>query len=104
MATRPESDSLGNIDVPADAYWGAQTQRSIHNFPFPPHERMPLPIIHALATIKCAAARVNRRHGLDAGIADAIENAAQEVMRGVGGRVVGGKGAAGGTWRGGQDF
>ena len=82
MATRPESDSLGNIDVPADAYWGAQTQRSIHNFPFPPHERMPLPIIHALATIKCAAARVNRRHGLGAGIADAIESAAQEVMSG----------------------
>jgi fumarate hydratase, class II len=80
--TRTESDSFGPIDVPAGAYWGAQTQRSIGNFPFPPHERMPIGIIHALAMVKLAAARVNRRHGLDAGLADAIEAAAQEVIDG----------------------
>ncbi len=77
--TRTETDSFGPIEVPADAYWGAQTQRSIGNFPFPPHERMPLGIVHALALVKQAAARVNRQHGLDTGIADAIETAAAEV-------------------------
>ena len=80
MATRSETDSFGPIDVPASAYWGAQTQRSISNFPFPPHERMPIGIVHALAIVKLAAARVNRRHGLDAALADAIEAAAQEVI------------------------
>ena len=80
--TRTESDSFGPIDVPADAYWGAQTQRSIANFPFPPHERMPLGIIHALALVKQAAARVNRKHGLDAKLADAIDAAAAEVVAG----------------------
>ena len=81
-ATRSETDSFGPIDVPAEAYWGAQTQRSIGNFPFPPHERMPLGIIHALALVKQAAARVNRKHGLDAKLADAIEAAAAEVVAG----------------------
>ena len=71
--TRIESDSIGEIEVPAAAYWGAQTERSRHNFAFPPHERMPLPIIHALARIKGAAARVNRNHGLDAGLAEFVE-------------------------------
>ena len=56
METRRESDSLGEIEVPADAYWGAQTQRSIANFPFGPAERMPLAIVHALAMVKQAAA------------------------------------------------
>ncbi len=51
-ATRIESDSIGEIEVPAEAYWGAQTQRSIENFPFGPTERMPIGIIHALAIIK----------------------------------------------------
>ena len=81
-ATRTETDSFGPIEVPADAYWGAQTQRSIANFPFPPHERMPLGIIHALALVKQAASRVNRKHGLDATLADAIEAAAVEVVAG----------------------
>jgi fumarate hydratase class II len=81
-ATRTESDSFGPIEVPADAYWGAQTQRSIGNFPFPPHERMPIGIIHALAMVKLAAARINRQHGLDVGLADVIEAAAQEVIDG----------------------
>ena len=80
--TRTESDSFGPIDVPASAYWGAQTQRSIANFPFGERERMPIAIIRALAIVKQAAARVNRAHGLPAEIADAIESAAAEVAGG----------------------
>ncbi len=79
---RTETDSFGPIDVPAAAYWGAQTQRSIENFPFPPHERMPIGIIHALALVKQAASRVNRKHGLDETLANAIEAAAAEVVAG----------------------
>lgn len=82
MATRKESDSIGTVDVPANAYWGAQTQRSIENFPFGSAERMPIAIIHAMALVKQAAARVNRKHGLDAELADAIEQAASEVAEG----------------------
>lgn len=80
--TRSESDSIGPIDVPADAYWGAQTQRSIENFPFGATERMPIGIVHALAVVKRAAARVNRAHGLPGEIADAIDKAAAEVIAG----------------------
>ncbi|MGN7161840.1 class II fumarate hydratase [Sphingomonas sp. SAFR-052] len=80
--TRTETDSIGAIEVPAAAYWGAQTERSIENFPFPPSERMPIGIVHALAIVKQAAARVNRADGLDAGLADAIEAAAGEVIAG----------------------
>ncbi|MDB5725991.1 MAG: Fumarate hydratase class [Novosphingobium sp.] len=82
IETRTETDSLGPVEVPADAFWGAQTQRSIENFPFPPSERMPLAILHALATVKQAAAAVNRRHGLPGAIADAITAAASEVVAG----------------------
>ena len=82
MATRTETDSFGPIEVPADAYWGAQTQRSIENFPFGERERMPIGIVHALAIVKQAAARVNRRHGLASDIADAIEHAAAAVVAG----------------------
>jgi len=82
MNTRTESDSIGTIAVPEDAYWGAQTQRSIENFPFGAGERMPIGIVHALALVKQAAARVNRAHGLDASLADAIEQAAAEVVAG----------------------
>ncbi len=82
MPTRIETDSFGPVDVPANAYWGAQTQRSIENFPFGTTERMPMEIIHALAIVKRAAARVNRAHGLDAALADAIESAADEVVGG----------------------
>ena len=81
--TRTESDSFGPIEVAADAYWGAQTQRSIENFPFPQHERMPLGIIHALALVKQAASRVNRSHGLEATLVDSIEAAAAEVVAGM---------------------
>jgi fumarate hydratase class II len=80
--TRTESDSFGPIDVPATAYWGAQTQRSIENFPFGPAERMPIGIIHALALVKQAAAHVNSHHGLDSKLAAAIESAAAEVAAG----------------------
>ena len=80
--TRTETDSIGPIAVPAAAYWGAQTQRSIENFPFPATERMPIAIVHALALVKQAAARVNRNHGLSADKADAIESAAAEVAAG----------------------
>jgi fumarate hydratase class II len=80
--TRTETDSLGPIEVPADAYWGAQTQRSIENFPFGSRETMPVEIIHALAIVKHAAARANRTHGLDAKRADAIESAAAAVAAG----------------------
>jgi len=80
-ATRTETDSFGPIEVPAEAYWGAQTQRSIGNFPIGT-ERMPVPLICALGRVKQAAAKVNRAHGLDAGLADAIEQAAAEVADG----------------------
>jgi fumarate hydratase, class II len=80
--TRTETDSIGAIHVPAAAYWGAQTQRSIENFPFGATERMPIGLVHALALVKQAAARVNRQHGLAADKADAIEAAAAEVVAG----------------------
>src|SRR5881227_2674358 len=82
-STRTESDSFGPIDVPADAYWGAQTERSIGNFPFGPREQMPLEIVHALGFIKQAAARVNARiGGLDPKLAEVIQQAAAQVAQG----------------------
>ncbi|MDO7834510.1 class II fumarate hydratase [Sphingobium sp. HBC34] len=81
-ATRTETDSIGAIAVPADAYWGAQTQRSIENFPFGDAERMPVGIVHAQAIVKQAAARVNGKHGLDATLVAAIEDAAQQIVSG----------------------
>ena len=80
--TRTETDSIGPIEVPASAYWGAQTQRSLQNFPFPAHQRMPIQIVHAQAAVKEAAARVNRKHGLEGTLADAIEAAAKAVRNG----------------------
>src|SRR6478735_700383 len=81
--TRTETDSFGPIEVPGDSYWGAQTERSIANFPFGPMERMPDEIVHALGYVKQAAARVNARiGGLDPEIAEAIQQAAGEVARG----------------------
>ncbi len=81
-SARTETDSIGPIEVPAQAYWGAQTERSLENFPFGPREQMPIGIVHALAIVKKAAARINRGHGLAADKADAIEAAAQEVIDG----------------------
>ncbi len=80
--TRTESDSFGPLEVPADRYWGAQTQRSILNFPIG-WERQPVAIIRALGVIKQACAEANRDLGkLDATRADAIIAAAGEVIDG----------------------
>src|SRR5204862_421264 len=80
--TRSEKDSFGPIDVPADRLWGAQTERSRRFFRIS-GERMPLPVVYALARIKQAAAGVNAGLGLlDAKKAEAIQRAAQEVLDG----------------------
>ncbi len=79
---RIETDTLGEVEVADTAYWGAQTQRALVNFAIG-RERMPLQLIHALALIKKAAARVNCRSGrLPAAIAQLIEQAADEVLAG----------------------
>ena len=81
-ATRIETDSFGPLDVPADKYWGAQTQRSILNFPIG-WERQPVPIIRALGAIKWACALVNMEQGsLDNRRGDAVVQAAREVFEG----------------------
>ncbi len=80
--TRTETDSFGPIEVPSDKYWGAQTARSLHNFKIG-GETMPKPLVHALGTLKRAAATVNMQLGvLDKKIGNAIVNAATEVMEG----------------------
>ncbi|NMZ61209.1 class II fumarate hydratase [Pseudomonas nitroreducens] len=80
--SRTETDSLGPIEVPEDAYWGAQTQRSLENFAIG-GQRMPLAVVHALALIKKAAARVNAQLGeLPENITSLIEEAADEVLAG----------------------
>ncbi|MBL3575883.1 class II fumarate hydratase [Rhodovulum sulfidophilum] len=80
--TRTETDSFGPLDVPADKYWGAQTQRSIQNFPIG-WERQPVAIIRALGVIKKACALVNiDQGGLDPKLGEAIAAAAQEVIDG----------------------
>ncbi|NDW06030.1 class II fumarate hydratase [Jiella pacifica] len=82
MTTRTETDSIGAIEVADDRYWGAQTERSRNNFKIG-IERQPLPVIHALATVKKAAARVSAAKGrLPQEIADAIEKAADEIIAG----------------------
>ena len=80
--SRRETDSFGPIEVPADRYWGAQTQRSLQNFKIG-WERMPFSLIHAFGVIKQAAARVNVQLGeLDASLGKTIEQAAAEVAGG----------------------
>lgn len=80
--TRTETDSLGPVEVPDQAYWGAQTQRSLSNFEIGT-ERMPIEVLHALALIKKAAARVNDRIGdLPPDVARLIEQAADEILHG----------------------
>jgi fumarate hydratase class II len=83
-SSRTETDTFGPIDVPADRAWGAQTQRSLENFPIGGgSERMPLAVVHALAVVKAAAASVNRDLGqLEPRLAEAIEAAAGEVATG----------------------
>src|SRR6202163_3936434 len=81
-STRTESDSFGPIEVPADRYWGAQTERSRQNFRIG-QDRMPMPIIHALGIVKLASAETNRELGLlDQRRARAIIRAAREVIDG----------------------
>ncbi len=80
--TRTESDSMGEIAVPLDAYWGAQTQRSLQNFRIG-GERMPAALIRALGIQKLAAARTNIAHGrLDPKLGEAVSAAAEEVAAG----------------------
>ena len=80
--TRTETDSFGPLEVPADKYWGAQTQRSILNFPIG-WEKQPVAIVRALGVIKQACAMQNKAQGgLDARLADAIIQAASEVVAG----------------------
>ena len=82
MKTRTETDSFGPIEVPADRYWGAQTERSRNNFRIGV-ELMPHAIIRALAIVKRAAAEANRELGsLDARRAKAIVAAAEEIIEG----------------------
>ena len=81
-STRTETDSFGPIEVPADRYWGAQTERSRQNFRIG-QDRMPTPIVHALGIVKLAAAETNRELGLiDARRSSAIIRAAREVIEG----------------------
>ena len=64
-STRTESDAFGEIQVPADKYWGAQTERSLENFRInQPQDRMPPPIVRAFGILKGAAATVNMKFGL----------------------------------------
>lgn len=80
---RAETDSFGEISVPADRYWGAQTERSLHNFDIGGvAERIPLPMVQAIGYVKKAAASVNETYGLDPKIAGAIRQAADEVIAG----------------------
>src|SRR5580704_8650605 len=81
-ASRTETDSFGPIEVPADRYWAAQTQRSLQNFRIG-WEKQPLPVVHALGVVKRAAAEVNMALGkLDRNVGETIVVAAQEVIDG----------------------
>src|SRR5471030_2775996 len=81
-STRSETDSFGPIEVSADRYWGAQTERSRQNFRIG-HDRMPIEIVHALGMVKLASALTNRELGLiDRRRAGAIVRAATEVIDG----------------------
>lgn len=83
MATRKETDSFGEIEVPADKYYGAQTARSKLNFPIGDEsENMPAPVIRAFGILKKAAAEVNKEFGLDENVANNIMKAADEVISG----------------------
>ncbi|KFX93722.1 hypothetical protein V490_04713, partial [Pseudogymnoascus sp. VKM F-3557] len=78
--TRAETDAFGEVHVPADKYWGAQTERSLENFKInQPQDRMPPPIVRAFGILKGAAATVNMQFGLDPTIGKAIQQAAAEV-------------------------
>ena len=81
-ATRAETDSFGPIEVPADHYWGAQTQRSLQNFRIG-GQTMPLPLIHAFGVLKKAAALTNMKLGvMDKKLGEAIVTACDEIIAG----------------------
>src|SRR6476660_8535933 len=82
MATRVERDPLGELRVPAEAYYGVQTQRAVENFPISGLTAPP-PLVTATVLVKQACARANRSLGrLDAVVADAIDRAAGEILEG----------------------
>src|SRR5712692_3140094 len=82
MSTRTESDSMGPIEVPADRYWGAQTQRSLHHFSIG-DDRMPVAVIRSMAVLKKAAGLVNEQLGkLPHEKAQLLVQAADEVIAG----------------------
>jgi fumarate hydratase class II len=82
LMTRIESDSIGEIEVASDRYWGAQTQRSLENFKIGA-TRMPIEVVRAMAVVKKAAAIANAEMGLlDKGLAEAIVTAATEIIDG----------------------
>ena len=80
--TRVESDSFGELEVPAEKFWGAQTQRSLKNFAIG-HEKQPFPLIRAMVAIKQAAAKVNIAEGkLDKKLGSAIIKACKKLREG----------------------
>jgi len=80
---RVEKDTFGELQVPADRYWGAQTQRSLQNFDIGgPTERLPPPLIKAFGVLKKAASLVNVTYGLDPKIGKAIQEASDDVISG----------------------
>ncbi|XP_073835392.1 fumarate hydratase, mitochondrial-like isoform X1 [Musca autumnalis] len=80
---RIETDTFGELKVPSDKYYGAQTMRSQINFPIGgPTERMPKPVVQAMGILKKAAAEVNKEFGLDPKISEAISKAADDVISG----------------------
>ncbi|KIY72840.1 fumarate hydratase [Cylindrobasidium torrendii FP15055 ss-10] len=80
---RTEKDTFGDLQVPSDRYWGAQTQRSLQNFDIGgPTERLPPPLIKAFGVLKKAASIVNVSYGMDAKVGEAIQQAADEVISG----------------------
>ncbi|KAI7869793.1 fumarate hydratase [Spinellus fusiger] len=80
---RIEKDTFGEIQVPKNVYWGAQTQRSLQNFDIGGEsERMPPALLKGMALLKKAAAKINLEYGLDATVGEAILQAADEVIQG----------------------
>ncbi|KAI5827817.1 fumarate hydratase [Schizophyllum commune Tattone D] len=80
---RIERDTFGELQVPSDRYWGAQTQRSLQNFDIGgPTERLPPPLIKAFGVLKKAAATVNMTYGMDPKLGKAIQQAADDVISG----------------------
>ncbi|KAG2061974.1 fumarate hydratase [Suillus hirtellus] len=83
QAFRSERDTFGELQVPADRYWGAQTQRSLQNFDIGgPSQRLPHPLIKAFGVLKKAAAIVNVSYGMDPKVGEAIQKAADDVISG----------------------